>query len=84
MKIEFTNRSRKELGKLDQVTRKRIIEKLEMIRRDPHSVRIKKRKSIPGQRVFRSGNYRVSFIIDYTKSIMYIKHILHRREAYRK
>jgi len=73
----------KELEKLDNVIKKRIITALERLRIRPESCDIKKLVSIPGYR-FRVGDYRVIFDFEEEKLVILIIKIGHRKNIYDK
>lgn len=79
--LTFTQRSLKDLEKLDRIVKKRIAKKLLEFEREPlkHSEPLKEFKF--GKRRFRIGDYRLTFDIEDEEIV--ILRIGHRREIYK-
>jgi len=71
----------KELEKLDNIIKRRIIIALERLRIRPESCDIKKLVGIPGYR-FRVGDYRVIFDYEGEKLVIFIIKIGHLKNIY--
>ena len=79
--IAFTNRAVKELEKLDQKIKSRIIDNLKANRTDPLTHAIKLTNSKIGTYRFKIGDYRVVFDLD-DKTIVVLR-IGHRKSIYK-
>ncbi len=77
----YTETAAKDIGKLDQVSKKRIGKKIKILSQKPFFYARKLIKPCLGSYRWRIGNYRVVFDIDQDKII--ILRIRHRREIYR-
>jgi len=83
MKAAFTQRALKDLKKLDQVTQKQIVKKLNFYLNSPNPLKYAEKltNAKDGQYRYRIGAYRVVFD---TNGVINIFRIQHRREVYRK
>ncbi len=85
MRLELTQVAHKDLKKLNQVTQKQIINKLRFFIDQPDPLQFAaKLTNFPkgGDYRFRVGRYRIVF--DVSKDTIYVLHIEHRREVYRR
>lgn len=85
MQLQFTETALKDLKKLNKITQKQIVKKLQfyLAQPDPLAYATKLTNFAKGGNYrFRIGDYRAVFDID-TK-IIYILYIEHRREVYRR
>ncbi|MEO8209666.1 MAG: type II toxin-antitoxin system RelE/ParE family toxin [bacterium] len=80
-KVLFTDRSKKDLKKLEISIQKRIVEKLNEFSTEPHQYSKKLQDSRIGNYRFRIGDYRVAFDIENDEII--ILRIRHRKDIYR-
>lgn len=80
-KILFTDRSKKDLKKLEISIQKRLVEKLYEFSIDPYHYSKKLQDSRIGNYRFRIGDYRVAFDIENDDII--ILRIRHRKDIYR-
>ena len=82
MKLILTRRAEKDLDRLDEITRIRVIKAIERLVKSPENTDIKKLK---GMEVFRLriGDYRVCFEIDKEAKAIIILRVRHRKESYR-
>ena len=83
MKIVVTSHAEKELAKLDDRTRNRILAGLFKMRDDPRSVDLAKLKDRENQWRLRVGVWRVILRINRKTDTVYVLHVSHRRETYR-
>jgi len=79
-KLTYTERSLKDIPKLDRVVRKRISKKLLTFQEDPIRLSEPLKESKFGRRRFRVGDYRIIFDIEGEEIV--ILRIGHRREVY--
>lgn len=83
----YTKRAQSDLGDLDPLIAKRILNKINSLVAQPNPIIFAKKLTNPsiGQYRFRIGNYRVIFDLDKQGHIiiLVILTIKHRREAYR-
>jgi len=79
--LTYTQRSLKDLAKLDRVVKKRISKKLAEFEKDPMEYSEPLKESKFGQRRFRVGDYRITFDIESEEIV--ILRIGHRREIYK-
>ena len=79
MKLILTRRAEKDLDRLDEITRIRVIKAIERLVKSPENTDIKKLK---GMEVFRLriGDYRVCFEIDKEAKAIIILRVRHRKE----
>ena len=85
MELRLTETAAKDLKKLNKVTQKQIVRKLKFFLDQPDPLRYAAKLSSfsqGGQYRFRVGRYRAVF--DVAKDIIYVLHIEHRRDVYRK
>lgn len=82
-RIEIKKSAAKELEKIVQKDRIRIIEKIRSLSSDPKPVGSKKLSGDSKYRI-RQGDYRILYEIFETTLIIVVVRIAHRREAYRK
>lgn len=83
MKVKLTKPAEKQLSKLEQKTRKRIIEALDELKSSSPNVDLKKLKGLENTWRLRVGSWRVILKVDQEQEIIYVLHVKHRREAYR-
>jgi len=81
MEIRITPRALKALENLPRQTRLRVVTALDTLAVNPY-LKAKKLTGQPGYRV-RVGDYRVLFIVDRPRELIFIVRIRHRRDAYR-
>ncbi|MBS3071315.1 type II toxin-antitoxin system RelE/ParE family toxin [Candidatus Pacearchaeota archaeon] len=81
-KIDWTEKSLRQLNNLDQVISSRIVKKINELREEPF-YKIKRLKGI-GAFSLRIGDYRVILDIDVNNKIIYILKIGHRKNIYDK
>ncbi len=79
--LTYTQRSLKDLAKLDRIVKKRFAKKLAEFENDPMKYSESLKESRFGKRRFRIGDYRVTFDIE-GKEIVILR-IGHRREIYK-
>lgn len=85
MQLQFTETALKDLKKLNKITQKQIVKKLQffLVQPDPLAYATKLTNfSKSGDYRFRIGDYRAVFDMD--TSTIYILYIEHRREVYRR
>ena len=85
MRLELAETAQKDLRKLNQVTQKQIVKKLKFFLSHPDPLKFAAKLtnfSKGGNYRFRVGRYRVVF--DTTRDTIYVLHIEHRRDVYRK
>ncbi|HQU32633.1 MAG: type II toxin-antitoxin system RelE/ParE family toxin [Planctomycetia bacterium] len=82
MKLLLTRKAEKDLDKLDENIRQRIIKALDKFMEDPRNADIKKLK---GMEIFRlrMGDYRISFEIQKETKTINVLRVRHRKESYR-
>ena len=80
-RIFYTDKAVKDIGKLDNLTKKRIGKKILEYTKNPFNYAIKLTDEKIGQYRFRIGEYRVVFDVD-KNSIIVLK-IKHRKDAYK-
>ena len=80
-RLTYTQRSLKDIAKLDRIVKKRIARKLLDFQKDPLKFSEPLKEYKFGKRRFRIGNYRVAFDIE-GKEIVILR-IGHRREIYK-
>ncbi|GJQ24543.1 MAG: hypothetical protein HBSAPP01_23330 [Candidatus Brocadia sapporoensis] len=82
MKLLLTRKAEKDLDKLDENIRQRIIKALDKFTEDPRNADIKKLK---GMEIFRlrMGDYRISFEIQKETKTINVLRVRHRKESYR-
>lgn len=81
--IEFSSSSKKFLKKAEKQTAKRIIEEIEKLQEDPFPKDVKRivnRK----EKIFRVrvGDYRIQYIVQYDKNLLFVADIDKRSKAY--
>lgn len=81
-KIRIKNSAGKELEKIDQKNRERIIERIQKLRSDPRPLGCKKLSGEEKYRI-RQGDYRILYQIFDETVVVVVVRIAHRREAYR-
>ena len=72
----------KELGALDPITLKRIVQKIELLAGEPGPSGCKKLKGEKNRWRLRVGDYRVIYSVDDRARIVDITAVRHRRDAY--
>ncbi len=82
MRIQFTNRARKDLQKLPPTVQAQLREAIRALGQDPFRG-IKLTGPWKGYRRLRSGDYRIIYRV-YGRGRVVIYYIRHRREAYRR
>lgn len=82
MKLLLAGKAERDLNKLDDNIRKRIVRALEKLTKKPENLDIKKLK---GMEVFRLrvGDYRINFEINKEMKTIVVLQVRHRRESYR-
>ena len=80
-RLTYTQRSLKDIAKLDRIVKRRIAAKLLDFEKDPLKLSEPLKESKFGQRRFRVGNYRITFDIEGEEIV--ILRIGHRREIYK-
>lgn len=80
-RLTYTQRSLKDIAKLDRIVKKRIAAKLLNFEKDPLKFSEPLKESKFGKRRFRVGDYRVTFDIEGEKIV--ILRIGHRRQIYK-
>ncbi len=83
--VFLTNRAEKALKSLDNVKLKRRIEEsIDSLTHTyfPEGYDIKKLKDIKNTYRLRIGNYRISYIVDFNKSQIFVSSIILRKKAY--
>jgi len=84
MKLEITEPAEKELAGLDKRTRARIKDALDKLLSRPEAVDLRKLKGKTNLWRLRVGEWRVILQVDRRKETIYVLHVKHRREAYRR
>ena len=84
MKLEITEPAEKELAGLDKRIRVRIKDALDKLLSRPEAVDLRKLKGKTNLRRLRVGEWRVILQVDRRKETIYVLHVKHRREAYRR
>ena len=82
MRLIITQRAEKDLAKLDNKTRQRIIMALDRMVENPNAADIKKLKGISERWRLRVGDYRVLLEITGKEITIYALRVKHRREVY--
>lgn len=72
----------KEIQKLDQSTRHRVIESIDKLTENPHIGKLLKGEH-SGLRRIRSGSYRILYEINENEVIVLVLRVAHRKEVYR-
>lgn len=80
-RVEISRKAHKQMEDLTKTTRRRIDTRIEALRDDPYQA-ASKLVIMPGFRQ-RVGDYRILYQVDDNQRLVYIRAILHRREAYR-
>ena len=83
MNIKISRAARKQLSKLDEQTRNRILSSLYKLREDPGLVDIKKIKTKTDRLRMRVGEYRVVLSVDRGNKVYRVIEVGHRRDIYR-
>lgn len=73
----------KQLNKLPEGIREKILEKVLQLADDPRPAGVKKLKGLDNEYRIRINDYRVRYEIDEKKLVVIILHCSHRREVYR-
>lgn len=81
--LRWNNRAIKDIKKLDEPVKKRILESLNSLVQQPESADVKKLKGDPSEYRLRAGDWRVRFQVDFTNKIYLIKHVKHRKDIYK-
>lgn len=82
MIISFVKSSEKELLNLDKNLAKRILDKINLLEKNPYGQNSQKLGGGKGYRI-RIGDYRVIYTVDKTAKTITVIRIRHRREVYR-
>jgi len=84
MRAEYTQKALKDIRKLDQITQKQIIKKLDTYLKSPNPLKYAQKlvDFKDGDFRFRIGVYRITF--DVRDDTIMILRIQHRRDVYRK
>lgn len=83
-RVQLSLPAKKQLDRLDQVTARRLIERLKELTFDPFSSRISKAvKMSPGQRTSRVGDWRIIYRVNESDHEIKIIAFLPRGKAYR-
>lgn len=82
MKLLLAGKAERDLNKLDNNIRRRLVKALEKLTEKPENLDIKKLK---GMEIFRLrvGDYRINFEINKEMKIIVVLQVRHRRESYR-
>jgi len=80
--VLFTRSAKKDIDKLDSITKKRLKKKLEIYSQDPLPYSKKLVNSKVGEYRWRIGNHRVVFDLDQDKKQIVVLRIRHRKEVY--
>ncbi|HUW65249.1 MAG TPA: type II toxin-antitoxin system RelE/ParE family toxin [Spirochaetia bacterium] len=83
MKLVITDRARKDLAKLDDKTRQRILAALDNMVFSGSTSALKKLQGTPDRFRLRVGDYRVLLRMIQEEAYIYALRVKHRREAYR-
>lgn len=81
-RVKYSNQAKKFLKKIDKVLAKRILDKIEILQRNPF---ISDSKKMGGKKLFKTriGKYRILYEIDYGLNMMGIVKIDKRSRVYR-
>ena len=82
-RLQWNNRAIKDVKKLDESVKKRILESLNSLVQQPASADVKKLKGNSNEYRLRVGEWRVRFQVDFTNNIYLIKHVKHRKDIYK-
>ena len=82
MKLLLAGKAERDLNKLDNNIRRRLVKALEKLTEKPENLDIKKLK---GMEIFRLrvGDYRINFEINKETKTIVVLQVRHRRESYR-
>ncbi len=80
--VQIERRAQKQLAKVDEPMRSRLVEALRGLRHDPRPAGAKKLSGREGWRI-RVGEFRILYEIYDTKLVVLVVHLGHRREVYR-
>ncbi len=83
MMVEITKPAKKDLLKLDERTRTRILNALMNMRDYPEVSGLVKLEGKVDRWRLRVGDFRVMLRIDQAKGVIYALRVMHRKEAYR-
>ena len=83
-RVTFKPTAQRELRKLDPPVIKRILQKIERLKRNPRPPGVKKLQDIPGGYRLRVGDWRILYTVDDPAREVHVYRIKHRREAYRR
>lgn len=83
MRFVITKPAKKDLLKLDEDTRTRILKALKSMRDYPEVSGLVKLKAKDDRWRLRVGDYRVIFRIDQAEGVIYAVRVMHRKEVYR-
>ena len=82
--VQISLPAKKQLDRLDQVTVKRLAERLKELALEPYANRISKAvKMEPGQRTFRVGDWRIIYRVEEIKQVIKVIAVHPRGKAYR-
>jgi mRNA interferase RelE/StbE len=81
--IEYKKSAAKEIAKLDQSVRKRIIEKIERLAKDPFPPKAKWLQNYPSKRRIDLGDYRIIYQVYEDKLVIEIVKVGHRSSVYK-
>ena len=82
MQVEFTNRAKKDIGRLSANVRKRCAEAVRVLVGNPLKGEALKGE-FHGLRRYRVGDFRIVYELDPDNDLMTIHAVRHRREVYR-
>ncbi len=82
-RYELSARAERQLRKLDEVTRRRIVNALKLLVADPPQGDVKKLEGTDDEWRLRVGAWRVRFFRDVERDVIYVLQILPRDRAYR-
>ncbi|MDN4482067.1 type II toxin-antitoxin system RelE family toxin [Demequina lignilytica] len=82
-RIDFTRRAAREVAGLDRVPRKRVLDAIERLGRDPRPAGARRLVGAEGVWRLRAGDYRVIYEIDDDVITVTVIRVAHRREVYR-
>lgn len=81
MKIEITNRAKKDLDKLTSKTRERVLKEILILPK--RTTGITTVESSENEKKIRVGDWRVFFTYDFVEKIIYVIKVRHRSKAYK-
>ncbi len=81
--IHWSMRGIRDLKKLDEPIKKKILDSLDNLVQQPKSADIKKLEVKPDEYRLRIGDWRVRFRVDFTNKTYLITHVKHRKNVYK-